>query len=357
MELTTVWFVLIAVLWIGYFVLEGFDFGVGILLPVLGRDEKERRVMINTIGPVWDGNEVWLLVAGGATFAAFPEWYATLFSGFYLALFVILVALIVRGVAFEYRGKRPSSPWKAWWDRAIFWGSALPALLWGVAFANIVRGVPIEEIDGNLEYVGTFFDLLSPYTLLGGLVTFSLFTTHGAIFIALKTDGDIRRRARAVAEKVGLGSAVLAVAFLVWTYLISPELAFAVLSVLAAVCLVGALVANRLGREGWAFLGTALTLALAVAALFSNLYPNVMPSSIDSAYNLTIDNASSTPYTLTIMTWVAVIMTPIVLLYQGWTYWVFRRRLSVADIPEPLDALRAQEKSAQFDAAARERVG
>jgi len=263
----------------------------------------------------------------------------------------------VRGVAFEYRGKRPSSPWKAWWDRAIFWGSALPALLWGVAFANIVRGVPIEEIDGNLEYVGTFFDLLSPYTLLGGLVTFSLFTTHGAIFIALKTDGDIRRRARAVAEKVGLGSAVLAVAFLVWTYLISPELAFAVLSVLAAVCLVGALVANRLGREGWAFLGTALTLALAVAALFSNLYPNVMPSSIDSAYNLTIDNASSTPYTLTIMTWVAVIMTPIVLLYQGWTYWVFRRRLSVADIPEPLDALRAQEKSAQFDAAARERVG
>jgi cytochrome d ubiquinol oxidase subunit II len=356
-ELTTVWFVLIAVLWIGYFVLEGFDFGVGILLPVLGRDEKERRVMINTIGPVWDGNEVWLLVAGGATFAAFPEWYATLFSGFYLALFVILVALIVRGVAFEYRGKRPSSPWKAWWDRAIFWGSALPALLWGVAFANIVRGVPIEEIDGNLEYVGTFFDLLSPYTLLGGLVTFSLFTTHGAIFIALKTDGDIRRRARAVAEKVGLGSAVLAVAFLVWTYLISPELAFAVLSVLAAVCLVGALVANRLGREGWAFLGTALTLALAVAALFSNLYPNVMPSSIDSAYNLTIDNASSTPYTLTIMTWVAVIMTPIVLLYQGWTYWVFRRRLSVADIPEPLDALRAQEKSAQFDAAARERVG
>jgi cytochrome d ubiquinol oxidase subunit II len=306
---------------------------------------------------VWDGNEVWLLVAGGATFAAFPEWYATLFSGFYLALFVILVALIVRGVAFEYRGKRPSSPWKAWWDRAIFWGSALPALLWGVAFANIVRGVPIEQVDGNLEYVGTFFDLLSPYTLLGGLVTLSLFTTHGAIFIALKTDGEIRRRARGVAEKVGLGSAVLAVAFLVWTYLINPELAFAVLSVLAAVCLVGALVANRLGREGWAFLGTALTLALAVAALFGNLYPNVMPSSIDPAYNLTIDNASSTPYTLTIMTWVAVIMTPIVLLYQGWTYWVFRRRLSVADIPEPLDALRAQQKAEAFDAAEGERVG
>jgi cytochrome d ubiquinol oxidase subunit II len=349
-ELTTVWFILIAVLWIGYFVLEGFDFGVGVLLPVLGRSEKERRVMINTIGPVWDGNEVWLLVAGGATFAAFPEWYATLFSGFYLALFVILVALIARGVAFEYRGKRPGSPWKAWWDRAIFLGSVVPALLWGVAFANIVRGVPIEEVGGNLEYVGTFFDLLSPYTLLGGLVTLSLFTTHGAIFIALKTDGEIRARARTIAERVGLVSAVLAVAFLVWTYLINPELAFAVLSVLAAVCLVGALLANRLGREGWAFLGTALTLALAVAALFSNLYPNVMPSSIDPAFNLTIENASSTPYTLTIMTWVAVIMTPIVLLYQGWTYWVFRRRLTVDDIPEPLDALAAQQKVAAFEA-------
>jgi cytochrome d ubiquinol oxidase subunit II len=354
-ELTTVWFILIAVLWIGYFVLEGFDFGVGVLLPVLGRNEKERRVMINTIGPVWDGNEVWLLVAGGATFAAFPEWYATLFSGFYLALFVILVALIARGVAFEYRGKRPGSPWKAWWDRAIFLGSVVPALLWGVAFANIVRGVPIEEVGGNLEYVGTFFDLLSPYTLLGGLVTLSLFTTHGAIFIALKTDGEIRTRARLVAERVGLVSALLAVAFLVWTYVINPELAFAVLSVLAALCLVGGLVANRMGREGWAFLGTAFTLALAVAALFSNLYPNVMPSSIDPAFNLTIENASSTPYTLMIMTWVAVIMTPIVLLYQGWTYWVFRRRLTVDDIPEPLDALAAQQKVAAFEAETADR--
>jgi cytochrome d ubiquinol oxidase subunit II len=330
---------------------------VGILLPFLAKKDEERRVLINAIGPHWDGNEVWLLTAGGATFAAFPEWYATLFSGFYLALFVILVALIVRGVAFEYRGKRPSSPWKAWWDRAIFWGSVLPALLWGVAFANIVRGVPIEEVNGNLEYVGTFFDLLSPYTLLGGLVTLSLFTTHGAIFTALKTDGEIRERARGIAEKVGLGSAVLALAFLGWTYVINPELAFAVLSVLAALCLVGALVANRLGREGWAFLGTALTLALAVAALFSNLYPTVMPSSIDPAFDLTTENASSTPYTLTIMTWVAVVMTPVVLLYQGWTYWVFRRRLSVADIPEPLDAMRAQEKAAAFDAADGERVG
>ncbi|MGA7690200.1 MAG: cytochrome d ubiquinol oxidase subunit II [Jiangellales bacterium] len=350
MELTTVWFILITVLWVGYFVLEGFDFGVGVLLPVLGRSEKERRVMINTIGPVWDGNEVWLLVAGGATFAAFPEWYATLFSGFYLALFVILVALIIRGVAFEYRGKRPDSPWKAWWDKAIVVGSVLPAVLWGVAFANIVRGVPIEEVNGSLEYVGTFFDLLSPYALLGGLVTLTLFVTHGAIFIALKTDGDIRGRARAIAERVGLVAAVLAVAFLAWTYTINPDTAFAVLAALAAVCLVGALVANRLGREGWAFLGTAFTLGLAVVALFVNLYPNVMPSSIDAAYNLTIDNASSTDYTLTIMTWVAVVFTPIVLLYQGWTYWVFRRRLTVDDIPDPHDALNADRKAKAFEA-------
>lgn len=357
MELTTVWFVLIAVLWIGYFVLEGFDFGVGILLPVLSKSEKERRLMINTIGPVWDGNEVWLLVAGGATFAAFPEWYATLFSGFYVALFVILVALIIRGVAFEYRGKRPDSAWKAWWDKAIFVGSLLPALLWGVAFGNIVRGVPIAEVDGNLEFVGSFFDLLNPYALLGGLVTLTLFTAHGAIFIALKTDGDIRGRARALAERVGLVAAVLAVAFLVWTYLINPDTAFAVLAALAALCLVGALAANRVGREGYAFLGTALTLALAVAALFVNLYPNVMPSSIDEAFNLTIDNASSTELTLTIMTWVAVVFTPIVLLYQGWTYWVFRRRLTVDDIGEPHDAINADRKAKAFDAEDRELVG
>jgi cytochrome d ubiquinol oxidase subunit II len=356
-ELTTVWFVLIAVLWIGYFVLEGFDFGVGILLPVLGKSEKERRVLINTIGPVWDGNEVWVLVAGGATFAAFPEWYATLFSGFYLPLFLILVALILRGVAFEYRGKRPDSPWKAWWDRAIFWGSLLPAVLWGVAFGNIVRGVPIEEVNGNFEYVGNFFDLLNPYSLVGGLVTLTLFVTHGAIFVALKTDGQIRVDARAIAERVGLVAAGLAVVFLVWTYLTNPEVVFAVLSVLAAVSLVAALLANRVGREGYAFLGTALTLALAVAALFSNLYPNVMPSSIDAAFNLTIDNASSTEYTLTIMTWVAVVFTPIVLLYQGWTYWVFRRRLTVDDIPEPQDAINADRKAKAFAAQDAERSG
>ena len=216
MELTTIWFSLIAILWIGYFTLEGFDFGVGMLLPILGRNEKDRRVMINTIGPVWDGNEVWVLVAGGATFAAFPEWYATLFSGFYLPLLLILVALIVRGLAFEYRGKRDDDTWRARWDLAIIVGSYVPALLWGVAFANILRGVPI---DADMEYVGGFFNLLNPYALLGGLTTLMLFITHGAVFISLKTDGPIRAEARALAMRLGLGAAVVTVAFLVWTQL------------------------------------------------------------------------------------------------------------------------------------------
>src|SRR6476620_8471429 len=213
MSLPEFWFLLIAVLWCGYFLLEGFDFGVGILLPVLGRDDTERRVLINTIGPVWDGNEVWLLVAGGATFAAFPEWYATLFSGFYLPLLIILLALIVRGVAFEYRHKRDEPSWRHRWDAAIFVGSVVPALLWGVAFANIVRGV---DINADKEYVGSFFDLLNPYALVGGLTTLTLFLTHGAMFVALKTDGDIRHRARALSVRVGVVAAVVAVVFLVW---------------------------------------------------------------------------------------------------------------------------------------------
>ena len=334
MQLTTVWFLLIAILWIGYFVLEGFDFGVGILTRLLAHDETERRVLINTIGPVWDGNEVWVLVAGGATFAAFPEWYATLFSGFYLPLFLILVSLIFRNVAFEYRGKRTDPSWKAWWDRAIFFGSLVPAVLWGVAFGNIVGGV---EIDATKEYVGSFFDLLNPYALLGGLVTLSLFVTHGAVFISLKTLGDIRVRARAMAIKSGLGAALIAVTFLAWTYGKRDGAEhlgwFAVLAAAAAGCLIAALVAVRAGREGWAFLGTAATIAFAVAGLFVSLFPNVMPSSLDPAFSLTTANASSTHYTLKIMTWVAVIFTPVVLAYQSWTYIVFRRRIGVQHIP------------------------
>lgn len=336
MELTTVWFVLIAVLWIGYFTLEGFDFGVGMLLPVLGRDDRERRVMINTIGPVWDGNEVWLLVAGGATFAAFPEWYATLFSGFYLPLLLILLALIVRGVAFEYRAKGHGEEWKNRWDAAIVIASFLPSLLWGVAFANILRGVPI---DANKEYVGGFFNLLNPYALVGGLTTLLLFLTHGAIYASLKTDGPIRERARGLASGVGLAAAVVAVVFLVWTQVKTGDLGSAVLFALAALALVGGLGAIMRGREGWAFAGTFAAIALAVAGLFWALFPDVMPTTLSDGVGLTTSNASSTHYTLKVMTIVAVIFTPVVLCYQAWTYWVFRKRISVHHIPaDPAEA-------------------
>jgi cytochrome d ubiquinol oxidase subunit II len=330
-ELTTIWFLLVAVLFTGFFILEGFDFGVGMLLPVLGRDDRQRRVLINTIGPVWDGNEVWLITAGGAMFAAFPEWYATLFSGFYLPLLLILLALIARGVAFEYRHKRPEATWKRRWDHAIFWGSAIPALLWGVAFANILRGVPL---DADHEYVGGLLDLLNPYALLGGLTTLGLFLTHGAVFLALKTTGDIRHRAGTLAVRLGLGTAVTAVAFLTWTLTIRANPAAVTLAAGAALALIGALAAARVRREGWAFTGTALAIALAVATLFTALFPNVMPSTGDPAGTLTATNAASTPYTLKIMTWVAVIFTPIVLAYQGWTYWVFRKRIGVQNIPQ-----------------------
>jgi cytochrome d ubiquinol oxidase subunit II len=330
MELTTVWFTLIAVLWIGYFCLEGFDFGVGVLMPFLARDDAERRVLVNTIGPVWDGNEVWVLVAGGATFAAFPEWYATLFSGFYLPLLLILVALIVRNLAFEYRGKRDDDQWRAWWDRALFVGSLLPAVLWGVAFANIVRGVPI---DAQHEYGGSFFDLLNPYALLGGVMTLALFVTHGAMFVALKTDGEIRHRAARSAVLTGVPAAVVAVAFLLWTQVDTGDTLSAVLFVLAALALVGALLVVTTGREGWAFIGTFLTIALGVAGLFAALFPDVMPTSLADGASLTTTNAAATAYTLKIMSVVAVVFTPLVLLYQSWTYWVFRKRISTHHIP------------------------
>jgi cytochrome bd ubiquinol oxidase subunit II len=327
MELTTVWFALIGFLWIGYFVLEGFDFGVGMLLPFLGRSEPERRAILRTIGPVWDGNEVWLIVAGGATFAAFPEWYATLFSGFYLALFLILVGLIVRGVGIEYRNKRGSGEWRSRWDRLIAVSSFIPALLWGVAFANIVAGTPI---DAERQFTGNLFTLLNPFGLLGGATTLLLFLTHGLVFIALKTEGDLRDRANRLVTPVGLVTAVVAVAFLAWTNVQTGTLVSSVVAAVAVLAFVGALVANRLRREGWAFAGSAVTIALAVASLFLALFPDVMPSSTNPAYSLTVTNAASTPYTLTIMTVVAVVFTPLVLLYQGWTYWIFRKRVTVA---------------------------
>ncbi|MFF0521326.1 cytochrome d ubiquinol oxidase subunit II [Actinomadura nitritigenes] len=329
MELTTVWFVIIAFLWTSYFFLEGFDFGVGMLLPVLGRDDVERRVVINTIGPVWDGNEVWFIVAGAATFAAFPEWYATLFSGFYLPLLAILLSLIVRGVAFEYRGKRDDARWRARWDRAIFWGSLLPAFLWGVAFSNIVRGVPL---DASHEFSGTLLDLLNPFALLGGLTTTVLFVLHGAVFLALKTSGEIRFRARRVAEIAVVAAIAVGGSFLLVTQLQHGKPVTWLTAGGAAAGLLLAAAANRRGREGWAFIGTGAAIVLAVATLFTALFPDVMPSTLASG-TLTTDNAASSDYTLKIMTWVAAAFTPIVMIYQGWTYWVFRKRIGTAHIP------------------------
>jgi cytochrome d ubiquinol oxidase subunit II len=329
MELTTVWFVLIAVLWIGYLVLEGFDFGVGMLLPVLGRDEPTRRAMLRTIGPVWDGNEVWLVVAGGATFAAFPEWYATLFSGFYIPLFVILLCLIVRGIGIEYREKRHDAAWLRWCDLGILVGSTGPAVLWGVALTNVVWGVPIDA-DG--EFVGGFWSLLQPHALLGGLVTLGLFLTHGASFLALKTRGDVHHRAHRLVPLFGLPTAVLAVAYLAWLYTHAGTPVSLACSVAAAAALLAGLSADRLGRDGWAFTGTAFAIGLAALSLFVTLFPDVMPSTLDPDWSLTTENAASTPYTLQIMTVVAAIFTPVVLAYESWSYWVFRRRISVDDL-------------------------
>ncbi|MFV0635029.1 cytochrome d ubiquinol oxidase subunit II [Demequina sp.] len=331
LDLPLVWFILIAILWTGYLVLEGFDFGVAMLLEKVGKGDRGRRVALNSIGPVWDGNEVWLLTAGGATFAAFPHWYATLFSGFYIPLLLILLALIVRVVAIEYRGKINDDAWRRRWDWVIMGSAWVPAILWGVAFANIVRGVPIDE---TMTYTGGFFNLLSPYALLGGATTLTLFLSHGAIFLSLKTAGAVRERAEAVAKTMAPIALVVTAAFAIWTQLAySVTWTWAVVAV-AAIGLVVALVAGRAGRFGWAFIGNAVAIAFAVALIFGSLYPDVMPSSTDPAYSLTIENASSTDYTLTVMTWVAVIFTPIVLIYQSWTYWVFRRRLSEDNIPE-----------------------
>jgi cytochrome bd ubiquinol oxidase subunit II len=331
LNLETLWFALIAVLWTGYFFLEGFDFGVGVLLPFLGRDDLDRRLMVNAIGPVWDGNEVWLLVAGGATFAAFPEWYATMFSGFYLALFLILAALIFRGVAFEFRGKDARPQWKAWWDRAIFWGSAIPAILFGVAFANLLRGVPIGS---DHEWAGSFLDLLNPYALLGGVTTLLLFTLHGGVFLALKTDGDLRVRARSAARWLAVPAAASVFGFLTWTFFNARDNDGVVPGVVPITAIVAVVAVEWLLRErleGWAFVATGLAIAALTATIFLNLYPRVMPSSLGAANDLTIWNASSTHYTLKVMTVVAAIFTPIVLGYQAWTYWVFRRRLTRSD--------------------------
>lgn len=330
MDLNILWFILIAVLYVGFFVLEGFDFGVGILLPVLGRDERSRRVLINTIGPHWDANEVWLLTAGGATFAAFPHWYATLFSGFYLALFLLLVALIIRGVAFEFRSKDENPRWRRVWDWAIFLGSLLPALLLGVAFANIVRGVPI---DAQMNYVGGFWNLLNPYALLVGLLAVTGFTLHGAIFLSLKTDGELHRRSRLAARRLWPAAVVLLIVAFIGTYLATD--AQAQLGVNPGLIPVGAGLALLAGgyfvwreMDGWAFAASAMSIIFTVVTFFLILFPRVMVSSVSPDYSLTIYTAASSPYTLRVMTIVAAIFVPLTLIYQGWSYWIFRQRIT-----------------------------
>ncbi len=330
MDLNILWFVLICVLFIGFFFLEGFDYGVGILLPWLGRDNHERRMVLNSIGPVWDGNEVWMITAGGALFAAFPHWYATLFSGFYLALVLLLLALIIRGVGLEFRSKVDAPGWHKLWDWAIFGSSATAALLWGVAMTNILRGVPI---DGDMHYVGTFFDLLQPHALLGGVVTLGLFTLHGALFLTLKVGSGIEVRAARLAERLWLPLVIALGLLIVWSYIETDTLpALGVnpgvipIASLATIASVRWFLHQQ--RPGWAFVMTGLTIAFITMTVFIAIFPNVMISSLGSDFNMTIYSASASTYTLSLMTLVALCLLPLVLLYQGWTYWVFRKRIT-----------------------------
>jgi cytochrome d ubiquinol oxidase subunit II len=345
--LQALWFILIGVLWAGYFVLEGFDFGVGMLVRMLGRDEIEKRMLIHTIGPVWDGNEVWLLVAGGATFAAFPVWYASAFSGFYLALFLVLAALIVRGVSFEFWGKVSSARWRASWEWALAIASGAAALLFGVAWADFIAGVPMNAAH---NVTASLLDLLHPYALLGGLTTLSLFLTHGAMFLGLRTEDELRDRAEQTARRVAPIAAALTIAFLVWT---AANQSFGVGVVLPALATASAvaLVPMALRRSGGvAFAISAGAIVLLTVVLFAALYPNALPSSTNHAFDLTLRAASSTPYTLTVMTVVAVIFLPIVLAYQSWSYWVFRHRLRRADYEGPLTPIAVLERSRRLGA-------
>ncbi|WP_019813970.1 cytochrome d ubiquinol oxidase subunit II [Saccharomonospora saliphila] len=331
MDLPTLWFCVIAVFWLGYLFLEGFDFGVGMVLPVLGRDDTERRVLINTIGPVWDGNEVWLIVAAGATFAAFPAWYAGLFSGAYLPLLVVLLALIGRGVAFEYRGKVDSARWRAVWDRVIVVGSAVPPLGVGLLLATTVFGLPLDA-DG--DRIGSVFEAVRWETLLGGLAVTGFSLVHGAAFLALKTEGGLRERARRLAVRLAPVALVPIVVFPVavvarhgadWT--LAPAIAVPAAGLVAVQRLVA-------GREGQAFTALAVLITATAVTLFGALYPDVLPSTTDPAHSLTVHTASSGDYTLEIMSWLALFGAPAVLVYQGWTYWVFRTRIGTRHIPK-----------------------
>jgi cytochrome bd ubiquinol oxidase subunit II len=340
MDLQILWFVLIAVLWSGYFLLEGFDFGVGMLLPFLPKDERERGQMFETIGPVWDGNEVWLVIAGGATFAAFPAWYGTMFSGFYLALLLVLFFLIIRVVSFEWREKSESPGWRAVWMWANAVGSFGASLIWGVGLSNLLHGVPI---DSSGDFSGTFWDLFSGYTVLGGVTIVLLFAFHGSTFLTLRTTGDLCERAAAAARRLSVVAALAVAGFLSWTVAVAvdrndkdvfPPILPAALGI-GAVALAMLFVFGR--RSGWAFVMTALATVLWVATVFTSLYPRVMVSSPDFGNSLTVDGASSAHYTLVLMSVVAAIFLPLVLLYQGWTYHVFRARVGGDELqPQPV---------------------
>jgi cytochrome d ubiquinol oxidase subunit II len=334
MQLVPFWFIVITVLWTGFFVLEGFDFGVGMLHGAVGKDDAGRRAVINTIGPLWDGNEVWLIVAGAAIFAAFPGWYATMFSGLYLALVLLLAALIVRGVSFEYRGKRDALQWRRTWDVLLTAGSLLAPLLIGVALGDLLHGLPINS---HQEYTGSFWNLLQPYGLFTGITFVSICLLSGATFLCLKTTDDLREGAWRLARRIAPVTGAAVVAFAIWThvqssttFLLNPVELLAVLAVIAAVWLVYE------HREGFAFALTTVTMAACVVSIFTGLYPNVMVSSTKAAYNLTVHNTASGAYSLKVMSVVVVIFLPFVLAYQTWTYYVFRRRVSKREFqPSP----------------------
>ena len=342
MSLPELWFLLIAVLWGGYFLLEGFDFGVGALLPFLPRDERDRRAMFESIGPVWDGNEVWLVVAGAATFAAFPEWYATVFSGFYLALLLVLFLLIVRVVSFEWREKSEDPRWRTMWQWANTVGSVGVAFVWGVALANFVNGVPLNA---DNDYAGNFWDLFSPYTVFAGLAVVLLFAFHGASYLTLRTTGGLCERAAQAARRLAVPAAVAVSGLLAWTVVVAvdnndkdvfPPVLPAALGIGALVLAVAFVFMQR---SGWAFVMTGLGVLAVVATIFTGLYPRVLVSNPEFGNSLTISNAASAHYTLEVMTIVALICTPIVLLYQGWTYHVFRARIGGELAGNPVDAL------------------
>ena len=345
MDLETLWFFLIAVLWAGYFLLEGFDFGVGMLLPFVPRDDAERSAQLRTIGPVWDGNEVWLVVAAGATFAAFPEWYATMFSGFYLALLLVLLFLIIRVVSFEWRSKSETPGWRALWTWANTIGSTGAAFLWGVGLSCLVYGTPLDS-DG--DYAGTFWDLFGPYTVFVGIGVVVLFAFHGATFLTLRTEGDLRARSEHAARRLAIPGFVLPAALLVWTVVVAldsndKDLFPPVLPAAIGIVALGlALFFLFSGRSGSAFAMTGLGAVSVVATLFTSLYPRVMVSSPEFQNSLTVDGAASSHYALTVMSVVALVLVPVVLAYQGWTYYVFRRRVGLERTPvEPSEGVNA----------------